>query len=116
MSEALHITRYSCHTCKQVYDDRASADLCESRPIIEDRGVKVGDLVLITGGDGAGKKARVETVYIVDKDWGHYAWERYWHTVALTAKVEDSWGHRMLVFDQYKTIDQAPPSSGDPEE
>lgn len=104
MSEALQITRYKCKTCGHVYDSEEAADRCESRPVREDRGVKVGDTVLITAGDGEGMKAKVESIYIVDMEWGHYAWERYWHTVALTAKVIDSWGHRTLTFDSYKVI------------
>ena len=51
--------------------------------------------------DGAGKRAKVTSVSIVDKDWGHYRWERYWHTVALTADF-DGWGSRMLTFDSYE--------------
>ncbi len=64
--------------------------------------MKVGDTVIITQGDGEGSKAIVESIHIYDKEWGHYAWDRYWHTVGLTAKVVDGWGHRSLTFDSYK--------------
>lgn len=105
MAKAIPTTRYQCSICRHIYATEAEAERCESRPISEDRGVKVGDVVTITGGDSTGRDARVESVYVIDKDWGHYAWERYWHTVALTAKVIDHWGHRTLTFDNYKTKD-----------
>jgi hypothetical protein len=70
--------------------------------VSQDKGVKVGDVVLVTKGDGAGSKATVESRFIFDMEWGHYAWERYWHTVGLTAKLNDSWGTRQLTFDSYE--------------
>jgi signal peptidase I len=102
VSEAFTVTKFRCTTCKHVYDSKEGADRCESKPITQDRGVKVGDVVRITAGDGTGKTATVESVYVVDREWGHYAWERYWHTIALTAKVNDNYGHRVLVFDSYE--------------
>lgn len=100
--EILTVTRYKCSICSAVYDSKASAEACEAKPISQDKGVKVGDVVRITHGDGAGELATVETVRIVDREWGHYAWERYWHTVELTAKLHKSPGHRHLLFDSYE--------------
>jgi plastocyanin len=97
-------TRYKCETCGKEYVTEADAETCEARPVAHDRGVKPGDKVRITAGDGAGHTATVESVTVLDREWGHYAWERYWHTVALTAKVEGSWGHRFLTFDNYALI------------
>lgn len=102
--EELQITRYKCETCGKAYDDKGSAEKCESRPVQQDRGVKIGDTVKITGGEGAGNTATVERIYVIDREWGHYAWERYWHTVALEAKVNGSYGHRILTFDNYEVI------------
>lgn len=101
MSEPVHITHYRCRTCRHVFTSQSSADACEGKPVTYDRGVKVGDKVRITDGDGKGSTATVECIHIIDREWGHYAWERYWHTVALTAKVDNSYGHRMLTFDNY---------------
>lgn len=100
--ETLQVTRYKCSTCGKVYDRKDSAEACEAKPVSQDKGVKVGEVVRITQGDGAGELATVEKVYVIDREWGHYAWERYWHTVALTAKLNKGWGHRMLTFDNYE--------------
>jgi hypothetical protein len=102
--ETFQVTKYRCATCQHVYDTEEGAKACESRPVRQDRGVKVGDVVRIIAGDSTGRTATVESVYVVDREWGHYAWERYWHTVALAAKVNDSWGHRTLTFDSYETL------------
>lgn len=102
--EVMQVQRYKCDVCGHVYDDKARAEKCESKPVQHDRGVKVGDTVTITAGEGAGLTGTVERIYVIDREWGHYAWERYWHTVALEAKVNGSYGHRMLTFDNYETI------------
>jgi hypothetical protein len=97
-------TIYKCEICGHTYSNEKDALDCESQPISQDKGVKVGDKVLITNGDGKGELGTVETVYIIDKEWGHYAWKRYWHTVALTASLDKSYGHRMLTFDSYERV------------
>lgn len=105
MAKPLNITRYQCATCGTVYDTEKQANACEGRPISQDKGVKVGDMVRITSGDGTGQRAVVKSLSIVSRDWGHYAWERYWHTVALDVRFE---GHealgRFLTFDSYEPI------------
>ena len=101
--EVLHLTKYKCSTCGAVYDTEKGAQDCEARKVTHDRGVKIGDIVRITRGDGVGHTGTVERVYVLTKDWGHYAWEQYWHTVALEVRVNGSWGHRMLTFDDYAT-------------
>ena len=106
--EVVTIERFKCPTCGATYGERHLAELCAARPVSQDRGVKVGDTVRITGGDGAGGTATVERISVLGRDWGHYAWERYWHTVALHAKVNGSWGHRMLTFDNYELIGAQP--------
>lgn len=105
MTNELHITRYQCATCGAVYGTESQAAACEARPIQQDKGAKVGDAVLITQGDGAGQRAIVTRISIVSRDWGHYAWERYWHTVALEAHFEGREGLcRFLTFDSYEPI------------
>lgn len=100
------ITRkfYKCSICDEEYSTKKEALSCESKPISQDKGVKVGDTILITGGEGARKQAKVTRKYIIDKYWGHHVWKRYWHTVALNADIIDSWGSRMLTFDHYEVI------------
>lgn len=95
---------YQCSICDEEYSTKKEALSCESKPVSKDRGVKVGDTVLITGGQSTGKQGKVTRKWIIDKYWGHYAWERYWHTVVLEVDVIDSWGSRMLTFDNYKVI------------
>ena len=106
------IEKFKCPTCGKLYTERRDAEVCAARPVSQDRSVKVGDTVRITGGDGAGHTATVERIYVLDREWGHYAWERYWHTVALTARVNGSWGHRMLTFDNYELIGAKPQEAG----
>lgn len=102
--KTIKIERYECDICHQGYETAEAARACESRPVKHDKGVKIGDEVLITGGDGRGLRCKVETIGVHDKDWGRYASERYWHTVFLTGKVVDSWGHRQLSYDQYEVL------------
>ncbi len=95
--------KYQCSLCKYEYDDEAAALDCESRKVSHDQNVKNGDRVLITEGDGIGEEATVQSVYVIDKYWGHYAWERYWHTICITANL-DTWGSRLLTYDSYKKV------------
>lgn len=102
------VQRFKCETCGHVYETAAEAVKCETKPVTQDKDVKIGDTIRIVRGEGQGL-AKVEERFIIDKDWGHYAWERYWHTVGLSAKCIDAgWGHRMLTFDDYEVI---PPAS-----
>lgn len=93
---------FKCETCGEKYRSESAAVECESMPVREDKGVKIGDTVRILNGDGAGKMAIVESISVISKDWGHYQWKHYWHTVALSAKIVDDPCHRMLVFDAYE--------------
>ena len=95
---------FKCGICDEEYETKQEAAGCESRLISQDKGVKVGDIVLITHGDGSRKKAKVTRLIILDKYWGHHAWTRYWHTVALSADIIGDWGSRLLTFDSYEVI------------
>jgi len=102
MAEVVKLTRYKCSKCGALYGSQTDAESCESRPITKDKGAKVGDIVTILNGEGAGQKAKVTNVHVIDREWGHYAWERYWHTVSVTADLVDGYGTRHLTFDSYK--------------
>jgi len=95
---------YECEICGEQYETRAGAKGCESKPKSQDKGVKVGDIVLITDGQSAGKKGKVTKVWVYNKSWGHYAWERYWHTVGLSADIIGSPYSRQLTFDGYEVV------------
>lgn len=95
---------YECEICNHEYSDEDSVKECEEKPISQYKGVKVGDIVKILTGDGAGKFGKVTSIFIYSKDWGHYLAARYHHTVGLTADVLDSWGSRQLTFDDYELI------------
>ena len=98
-------TFYECELCGYKYSTMAGAFACESRPITHnENGVKVGDTIRITYGDGIGKRAVVESISIIDKDWGHYAWERYWHTPMFIAAIEGSTCVRQILWDQYELL------------
>lgn len=97
-------TEYRCDLCGAEYQTEDSARVCESRPVSEDKGVQVGDTVRVLTGDGAGQLATVKSRTVIDREWGHYAWERYWHTVGILADMKDSYGSRFLTFDSYEKV------------
>ena len=92
---------YQCELCGTKYSSEATAKECESRPVRFD-GVKVGDYVRILRGDGKGKRVKVSSVFVFDREWGHYAWKRYWHTVGCVADMDC--GSRQLTFDDYEIV------------
>lgn len=98
------LEKYQCEICGHEYDKQSEAEKCEAKPVSQDKGVKVGDVVLIVGGEGQGSKATVDSRFVVNMYWGHYMWERYWHTVSITANLIDSTGFRILTFDDYELI------------
>lgn len=104
MPKEKHITKYECSICGKTYSTLEQATKCESRPVRQDKGVKIGDEVLILNGAGQGKKAKVRRTYVVDMEWGHYAWDRYWHTVSVEADIIGEYGTRNLTFDSYEPV------------
>lgn len=102
--ETILEVNYKCSICGTTYKDEKSAYDCEEKPISQDKGVKVGDKVFILSGDGTGEIATVKRRMVVDKSWGHYAWERYWHTVMISADIDGSYGSRQLTFDAYEPV------------
>lgn len=101
----VQVTKYECKVCGERYDTKEDMKECESKPITHDLGVKVGDIVIILRGDGQGEKAKVKSIWIANKYWGHYAWKRYWHTPVLDADIISSWGTRSLTWEDYKPDD-----------
>ena len=91
---------YVCSICGASYSTAKEAKSCESRSISEDKGMKVGDQVLITSGAGLGRQATVMSIGICDKEW-----DRYWHTTYITVKLVDYPGSRILLYDQYNLVD-----------
>lgn len=95
---------YICELCGARYTSLDDAKMCESRPVTKG-GVQVGDIVLITRGDGAGSHARVERVFVYGMNWGYAQAARYWHTVGLAVEVLDKiGGSRQLTFDDYQKV------------
>lgn len=97
-------TIYRCEICGKEYTKKSAALSCESRTISKDKGVRIGDVVFITGGEDNGKCARVENIKILDKYWGEHAWEDYWHTVAVEAKSIGGFGTRFLTWNNYEKL------------
>ena len=100
----IHKTYYQCEKCGAEFSKEKDAQQCESRPITQDKGVNVGDIVKVTNGEGAGELAKVKRITVIDKDWGHYYWERYCHTVAIEADLLNETGTRFLTFGDYEVI------------
>lgn len=99
--------RYQCEICKKIYDQKGFALKCESRPISQDKGVKVGDTVKILKGEGKGQLAKVSSTWLVDLWWGHYAADAYHHTVMIAADLEKNGrydGTRQLCFTDYEPL------------
>lgn len=92
---------YQCEICGKKYIDQSDAENCESRAVSQNKGVVTGDRVIITHGDGVGETVTVDSVCILSNDCGDYAWDRYGHTVAVTAKFLDG-SQRLLPFDSYE--------------
>ena len=95
---------YQCEICKSKFNDADSAKACESKAVTYDKGVKIGDTVLITQGEGKGQKAKVERVCVLDCEWGHYTAKYYHHTVAVSADIIGEYGTRFLTFDRYEPV------------
>ena len=96
------IIKYQCDVCGRVHSDKEGAIKCEAIPIQHDKGVKVGDGVLITRGEGAGQFAKVTAIYIQESGWGPSVYD---HSVSLVADVVGSWGSRSLTFDSYGVVE-----------
>jgi hypothetical protein len=95
------INKYQCEICQRLYNTEGEAAECEARPVVHDRGVKVGDTVRITRGSGAGEKALVSRIGVHEPGWGP---AQYDHSVFLVGDVINSWGSRQLSFDSYEVL------------
>lgn len=100
-----HHSTYECEICHENYGSAEKALECESRPITADKFVKIGDLVRIVRGDGAGyTHGKITKITVISKDWGHHSWERYWHTIGVVVDLEGDVGTRFLTFDDYEVV------------
>ena len=91
---------YQCEICGGVYATKESARDCEVTSIKRDRGVKIGDTVIITSGDGKDERAKVTRIGVLSpEEANHY--NKYIHTVYLTANIINGWGTRTLMWDTY---------------
>jgi hypothetical protein len=106
-------TPHRCPTCGAEYRTQWLADKCQSRPVLHDRGVRVGDWVRVKTGKHKGLVARVEGVRIVTGGFTWWMWGRYWHTVALDVLIRIQQGKRgertngvpdVLMFDEYEVV------------
>ena len=95
------ITKYECEKCNAQYSNKKEAQDCEAIPVKYDRGVKQGDFVLITKGDGSGHRGKVISVNVTKPGWGPRVYD---HTIYLNVDVVDSWGSRQLSFDSYEVL------------
>ena len=80
-------TFYQCSLCKKEYTDIKEAEECNARSIQNDVGIQVGDIVKVTMGECKGLLGKVTGISIADKYWGHYFWEKYWHTPVYTIEI-----------------------------
>ena len=96
----VQITKYKCDICGHLYGTAGAATRCESEPIKGDKGVKVGDYVTVTRGEGVGEIAKVTNVFVFSADWGP---RQYHHSIGINADLISSYGSRQLTFDSYET-------------
>ncbi len=100
--KTIQVTRYSCELCGGIYETEKEARFCESCPVSKEKGVRIGDIVRVIAGDGTGARAKVTSISICSGKYGHYAWAKYRHTVAVHADFLDQYGSRFLLFDSYE--------------
>lgn len=89
--------KYQCKVCGSIYDNKNEAKKCEKIPITQERGVKKGDFIMLTEGEGKFEDARVLEVGIVGKYTG---FKKYLHTIYLVVKLFDG-RQRNVLFDNY---------------
>lgn len=100
---------YKCDICGTCYAIEESATRCEAKPMTHDKGIKVGDRVLITGGHFC--EGEVAEVYFIELDNCFYG-EKYHHTVVVHVKnphppqpyeANRAWPNSFkLYYDQYE--------------
>ena len=83
---------YICEICNDEFEREEDALECESRPTSQEK-VKVGDMVRITQGQGAGNLVKVKNIGFFPESWGG---QRYWHTMYVQTT------DRLLDFDSYE--------------
>lgn len=86
-------THYVCEVCGEEHSTPEGAKKCEALGAKTPK-YKVGDIVTILSGDGAGEKAKITKVFYYEPSWGG---ERYAHAVGYHADIIDSWGSRQLI-------------------
>lgn len=101
--KAVTIIKYECGVCGERYYDVAKAVECEQRPVTQSKGVKVGDTIKIISGGGQGRGIVIR-IDVIQKSWAEHQWLRYWHTERLIVDCLDSYGSRVLTFDDYEVI------------
>jgi len=92
---------YRCKICGYESTNCEAVEKCESRAPMPCP-VQVGDKARVTGGQCAGEVGTVESISYADRDWGHYAADRYWHTPLV--HIELAIGHRQCTFDQFEPV------------
>lgn len=109
------ITRptFRCNKCGTRYGRPEAWERCQRRAVLNDRGVRVGDVVRITAGRYAGRRASVFLVCVMGPTslpGGEP--DEFWHTVGLYVLVQP--GHvvkgveavpdEFLTFDEYEVL------------
>jgi len=90
----IEVKRYQCELCGHIFETEEHALNCESRPVTQ-RKHKIGDQVMVLGGEGKGEIGVVKQCSYSPISWGP---KRYWHMPLYIVDVEG--GSRMLTFDQ----------------
>ena len=85
--------RYICEVCGEKHSTIDSALKCEAigKPVPK---YKVGDIVTVLTGDGAGMQGKITRVFYYEPSWGGKA---YAHKVGYNADMIGTWGSRQLV-------------------
>ena len=95
------LQKYQCDICDEVYNSQADALACEATPLKDDYELNIGDKVRILRGEGRGSLATIESIGAHTQSYYN---ERLHHSIYLTAKVDDSWGHRQLSVGDYEPV------------
>lgn len=99
--EVVTHTKYKCSICGKEYNTQEEAISCEQIPITHDKGIRVGDKVLVTYGEGSGHIVPVVSMWIIPGNWDGP--QQYLHTPCIQVEFPHPiYGNRNLLYDDYE--------------
>jgi hypothetical protein len=113
MTSEIERPTFRCSKCGTRYGRLEQWERCVRRPVLNDRGVKVGDVVRVTRGRFAGRRASVFLVNVMAPSSLPYGEpDEYWHTVGVYVLIQPGKPveganyvpDEFLTWDEYETL------------